>query len=102
MIPTEEDNFNTTVEVDNETIDSDLLQKSQDTVWEKEAAGQVIAKMKEEREFEKMHPNKQNYRRFLNKLPKILTDIETSNNHDQLTPILKEHKKKMLDFMAGN
>lgn len=47
-----------------------------------------------------MHPAKQNYNRFLNKLPKILTDIETSNDHEQLTPILTEHKKKMLDYTS--
>jgi hypothetical protein len=32
------------------------------------------------------------------KLPKILTKIDTENDHNQLTPIFNEHKKKMIEF----
>jgi hypothetical protein len=31
-------------------------------------------------------------------LPKILTNIETENDHEQLTPLMRVHKKKMAEY----
>jgi len=38
----------------------------------------------------------------MEKLPKVLTQIETKNDDEKLTPIFREHKKKLAEYASDN